>query len=111
MSVSAYVICMSQHGVGGVPEELVFNYVVNTIAPFLSWGTSTVRVSDQNQHVQIWLGAGIFGQTTIQRSSIFIPVYGSHENSPKMDVVLTHIRNHLARQEPSFIREETAYLI
>ena len=27
----------------------------------------------------------------------------------KMDVVLTHIRNHLARQEPSFIREETAF--
>ena len=29
----------------------------------------------------------------------------------KMDVVLTHIRNHIARQEPSFIREETAFLI
>jgi hypothetical protein len=29
----------------------------------------------------------------------------------KMDVVLTHIRNHIAQQEPSFIREETAFLI
>jgi len=29
----------------------------------------------------------------------------------KMDNVLTQIRNHIARQEPPFIREETAYLI
>ena len=29
----------------------------------------------------------------------------------KMDVVLTHIRNHIAKQEPPFIREETAFLI
>jgi hypothetical protein len=29
----------------------------------------------------------------------------------KMGVVLTHIRNHIARQEPPFIREETAFLI
>ena len=29
----------------------------------------------------------------------------------KMDVVLTHIRNHIAQQEPSFIRDETAFLI
>ena len=29
----------------------------------------------------------------------------------KMDVVLTHIRNHIAQQEPPFIREETAFLI
>ena len=29
----------------------------------------------------------------------------------KMEVVLTHIRNHIARQEPSFIREDTAFLI
>ncbi len=29
----------------------------------------------------------------------------------KMDVVLTHIRNHIAQQEPSFIREETAFLV
>ena len=29
----------------------------------------------------------------------------------KIDVVLTHIRNHIARQEPSFIREDTAFLI
>jgi hypothetical protein len=29
----------------------------------------------------------------------------------KMDVVLTHIRNHVAQQEPPFIREETAFLI
>ena len=27
----------------------------------------------------------------------------------KMDVVLTHIRNHIAQQEPPFIREETAF--
>ena len=29
----------------------------------------------------------------------------------KMDVVLTHIRNHIAQQEPPFIQEETAFLI
>ena len=29
----------------------------------------------------------------------------------KMDVVLTHIRNHIAQQKPPFIREETAFLI
>jgi hypothetical protein len=29
----------------------------------------------------------------------------------KMDVVLTHIRNHIAQQEPPFVREETAFLI
>ena len=29
----------------------------------------------------------------------------------KMNVVLTHIRNDIARQEPPFIREDTAYLI
>ena len=29
----------------------------------------------------------------------------------KMDVVLTHIRNHIAQQEPPFIREETAFHI
>lgn len=29
----------------------------------------------------------------------------------EMDVVLTHIRNHIAQQEPPFIREETAFLI
>ena len=29
----------------------------------------------------------------------------------KMDTVLTHIRNHIAQQEPPFIREETAFLI
>ena len=29
----------------------------------------------------------------------------------KMDVVLTHIRNDMARQEPNFIREDTAFLI
>ena len=29
----------------------------------------------------------------------------------KMDVVLTHIRNHIAQQERPFIREETAFLI
>ena len=29
----------------------------------------------------------------------------------KMDVVLTHIRNHISQQEPPFIREETAFLI
>jgi hypothetical protein len=29
----------------------------------------------------------------------------------KMDVILTHIRNHIAQQEPPFIREETAFLI
>jgi hypothetical protein len=29
----------------------------------------------------------------------------------KMDIVLTHIRNHIAQQEPPFIREETAFLI
>ena len=29
----------------------------------------------------------------------------------KMDVVMTHIRNHIAKQEPPFIREETAFLI
>jgi hypothetical protein len=29
----------------------------------------------------------------------------------KMDVVLTHIRNHIAQQDPPFIREETAFLI
>ena len=29
----------------------------------------------------------------------------------KMDVVLTHIRNDIARQEPPFIREDTAFLI
>ena len=29
----------------------------------------------------------------------------------KMDVALTHIRDHIARQEPPFIREETAFLI
>ena len=29
----------------------------------------------------------------------------------KMDVVLTHIRNHIAQQEPPFIREETSFLI
>ena len=29
----------------------------------------------------------------------------------KMDVVLTHIRNHIAQQEPPFIREETAFLV
>ncbi|KAF8472253.1 hypothetical protein DFH94DRAFT_193338 [Russula ochroleuca] len=29
----------------------------------------------------------------------------------KMDVVLTHIRMHIAQQEPPFIREETAFLI
>ncbi|KAI0280889.1 hypothetical protein BGY98DRAFT_960987 [Russula aff. rugulosa BPL654] len=28
----------------------------------------------------------------------------------KMDIVLTHIRNHIAQQEPPFIREETAFL-
>ena len=29
----------------------------------------------------------------------------------KMDVVLTHIRNHITQQEPPFIREETTFLI
>src|SRR6266436_228676 len=29
----------------------------------------------------------------------------------KMDVMMTHIRNHIAQQEPPFIREETAFLI
>ncbi len=29
----------------------------------------------------------------------------------KMGVVLTHIRNHIAQQEPPFIREETAFLV
>lgn len=29
----------------------------------------------------------------------------------KMDVALTHIRNHIAQQEPPFIREETSFLI
>lgn len=29
----------------------------------------------------------------------------------KMDIILTHIRNHIAQQEPPFIREETAFLI
>jgi hypothetical protein len=29
----------------------------------------------------------------------------------KMDIVLSHIRNHIAQQEPPFIREETAFLI
>ncbi|KAF8502680.1 hypothetical protein F5888DRAFT_1112402 [Russula emetica] len=29
----------------------------------------------------------------------------------RMDVLLTHIRNHIAQQEPPFIREETAFLI
>ena len=29
----------------------------------------------------------------------------------KMDVALTHIRNHISQQEPPFIREETAFLI
>jgi len=29
----------------------------------------------------------------------------------KMDVVLTHIRNHIAQQEPPFIRDETAFLV
>ena len=29
----------------------------------------------------------------------------------KMDIVLTHIRNHIAQKEPPFIREETAFLI
>ena len=29
----------------------------------------------------------------------------------KMDAVLSHIRNHIAQQEPPFIREETAFLI
>ena len=29
----------------------------------------------------------------------------------KMDTVLTHIRSHIAQQEPPFIREETAFLI
>ena len=29
----------------------------------------------------------------------------------KMDVLLTHIRNHIAQQEPPFIREETAFLV
>ena len=29
----------------------------------------------------------------------------------KMDVALTHIRNHIAHQDPPFIREETAFLI
>jgi hypothetical protein len=29
----------------------------------------------------------------------------------KMDIVLTHIRNHISQQEPPFIREETAFLI
>ena len=29
----------------------------------------------------------------------------------KMDVVLTHIRNHIAQQEPPFIRKETAFVI
>ena len=29
----------------------------------------------------------------------------------KMDVVLTHIRTHIAQQEPPFIREETAFFI
>ena len=29
----------------------------------------------------------------------------------KMDVVLTHIRNHIAQQQPPFIRKETAYLV
>ena len=29
----------------------------------------------------------------------------------KMDVALTHIRNHIAQQEPPFVREETSFLI
>jgi len=29
----------------------------------------------------------------------------------KMDVVLTHIRHHIAQQDPPFIREETAFLV
>ena len=29
----------------------------------------------------------------------------------KMDVVLTHIRNHITQQEPPFIRKETAYFV
>jgi len=29
----------------------------------------------------------------------------------KMDVVLTHIRNHVAQQQPPFIRNETAFLV
>jgi hypothetical protein len=29
----------------------------------------------------------------------------------KMDVVLTHIRNHIAQQQPSFIRKETAFSV
>jgi hypothetical protein len=29
----------------------------------------------------------------------------------KMDVVLTHIRNHIAQQEPPLIRKETAFFI
>ena len=29
----------------------------------------------------------------------------------KMDVVLSHIRNHISRQEPPFIRKETAFLV
>ena len=29
----------------------------------------------------------------------------------KMDIVLTHIRSHIAEQNPSFIRKETAYIV
>ena len=29
----------------------------------------------------------------------------------KMDIVLTHIRSHIAEQNPSFVRKETAYLV
>jgi hypothetical protein len=29
----------------------------------------------------------------------------------KMDIVLTHIRNHIAQQQPPFIRNETAYFV
>ena len=29
----------------------------------------------------------------------------------KMDVVLTHIRDHIGRQDPSFLRKETAFLV
>jgi hypothetical protein len=44
---------------------------------------------------------------TVEQTMELLSVAQEYE----MDVVLTHIRNHIALQTPSFIREETAFLV
>jgi hypothetical protein len=49
----------------------------------------------------------LFFHQTVEQTMELLSVAQEYE----MGVVLTHIRNHIALQTPSFIREETAFLV